>query len=86
MELACGRSPESQLATFGHELQHAVEIADARDVIDARTLAWHYQRIGFRASSRPDTFETEAARDAGLQIRREIVTGAGIARTNYDRD
>ena len=77
IELACGRPPETQLATFGHELQHAVEIARAGDVIDARTLAQHYLRIGFRVSSLFDAFETEAALDTSVQVRREVAAANG---------
>jgi len=85
VELACGRPQIDQLATLGHELLHAVEIADAAGVIDARTLAAHYSKIGFRVeiSSLSEAYETSAARDVSNQIRRELFATA--ARTSHDR-
>lgn len=85
VEIACGRSRIVQLAAFAHELQHAVEIADAGEVVDARTLASHYSRIGMRTSVGPaaDTFETISARDISVQVRRELL--GTLARTTHDQ-
>src|SRR5256885_2292884 len=41
VELACPRVRSEQIATLGHELHHAVEIADAPAVIGPRSLAQH---------------------------------------------
>ena len=83
VELACGRMDLLQMATLGHELQHVVEIADQPSIVDARSLAAHYERIGVRTSSMTGnrTFETAAARDAGAQVRRELLVKA-IRSTN----
>ncbi|MGH9313969.1 MAG: hypothetical protein ACRD1S_12335, partial [Vicinamibacterales bacterium] len=60
------------LATIGHELQHAVEIAGAVDVRDARSMGSFYQRIG--VSRRAQTsFDTDAAREAGSRVRSELL-------------
>jgi hypothetical protein len=73
IELACPRSARVQSVTLGHELQHAVEIADAPEVVSARTLERFYSGIGI-----PDgdpgrrTFETAAARAVGERVRREL--------------
>src|SRR5262249_36590775 len=63
VELPCARSRGDQLVALAHELQHAVEIADAAHVVDSRSLAAHYARIGVRTSAAggAETFETEAA-------------------------
>ena len=51
------------MATLGHELLHAVEIAGEPSIVDALT--------GDAAGRR--TFETEAAADAGQRVRRELL-------------
>jgi hypothetical protein len=78
IELACGRPRLSQMATLGHELYHALEIADEPSIVDARTLAAFYGRIGRRTEAwgGRQTFETEAAADAGLRARRELLTNS----------
>jgi hypothetical protein len=89
IELACGRSRLVQMATLAHELHHAVEIADAPAIVDARSLSAHYSRIGIRMSADPtsEMFETVAARETAAETRREILTGtARITRTVHDRD
>jgi hypothetical protein len=82
VELACGRLDYLQMATLGHELRHVVEIADEPSIVDARSLANHYERIGVRTSSMTGnkTFETSAAREAGVQVRRELL--AKVRSTN----
>lgn len=68
-------SRERQIAIIAHELRHAIEIADAPDVVDSESMAREYQRIGF-ASSLPIaerlTFDSQAAIDAGVQVLREL--------------
>jgi|WetSurMetagenome_2_1015567.scaffolds.fasta_scaffold522801_1 hypothetical protein len=56
---------------LGHELQHVVEIAAARDVRDDEGMRALFKRIGWR-SRQPDAWETEAAIDAGRRVDREI--------------
>jgi hypothetical protein len=74
VELSCTRPIVAQAATLAHELRHALEIADAPWVVGTETLETYYARIGFRLDSigSPMRFETMAARDAGLQVRREL--------------
>ena len=74
---AGGRLRPVQIATLAHELQHAVEIAGAPAVVDTRTLADHYGRIGMRTSHTQglETFETRAAITMGALARREIMMG-----------
>lgn len=78
IELACGRPRLTQMGTLGHELYHAVEIAEEPSVVDARTLAALYTRIGRRTDywGGRMMFETEAAADAGLRVRRELFTNS----------
>jgi hypothetical protein len=53
-------SPTERIAFFGHELQHALEIAAAPGVRDAAGLRQLYRRIGWESGR--DRFETDAAR------------------------
>ena len=78
IELACARPRLSQMATLGHELYHAVEIADEPSIVDAHTLAAFYLRVGRRTDAwgGRQTFETEGAADAGLRARRELLTNS----------
>jgi len=81
VELACGRAYLTQLVTLAHELQHAVEIAEAPAVFDARTLAAHYEQIGQRMSRSAgrQTFETRGAGDTATQVRRELLSQVNSA-------
>ena len=75
IEIACGRSRLAQMSTLGHELHHALEIAEEPSVIDARSLAAFYERIGRKTGDWGGrlTFETDAAANAGLRARRELL-------------
>jgi hypothetical protein len=76
IELACGRTDLVQMATLGHELFHALEIAEEPSVVSADTLADLYSRIGIKTgdSAGVRTFETEAAAAAGLRARRQLLS------------
>jgi hypothetical protein len=59
---------------LGHELQHAVEIAESPSATDNAGVASLYQRIGFRSGGmRGDCFDTAAAILAGRMIEREVL-------------
>jgi hypothetical protein len=74
IELACGRLAVVQMATLGHELFHATEIAAEPTVVDAQSLAALYTRIGIQTGGKAGrrTFETAAAAAAGERTRREL--------------
>ena len=76
IELACGESALVQTAILAHELFHVVEIAREPSVVDSRTLAAFYERIGIEASGSPwrRMFETDEAVDAGRRARRQLLT------------
>ena len=67
------------MVALGHELRHAVEIADAPSIVDAHTLSAHYAVIGTCMNYDPDreTFETRAAGAAAAQARLEL-TGRAV--------
>jgi hypothetical protein len=69
------KSPEqwhTQVATLAHELQHAVEIADAPSVRSQTALAQHYRQAGIMVAANPYVFDTRAARETGLRVQREL--------------
>jgi hypothetical protein len=58
---------------IGHELRHAVEIADTPSLVDQRSMAAFYTEVGVRrAGPSRDTFDTTAAVEAGTRIRYEV--------------
>jgi len=61
---------EDAVAVLGHELQHAVEVAEALDVSDQDGLAKLYQRIGIRGGEH--VYDTVAAQQMGKTVRREL--------------
>ena len=75
-------TPREMLAIIGHELRHALEIADAREVRDDQSMIELYRRIGVSRDARSH-FETIAARAAGSQVRAEL--GGGQLRTRNER-
>ena len=68
-----------QIALIGHELQHAVEIANAPNVVDASSLAQEYARIGYlNPRLGPGVaFDSDAAVEAGYQVLRQL-SGAAV--------
>jgi hypothetical protein len=61
------------LAAVGHELEHAREVADEPSVVDAKSFAARYSRIGFRLNiDGKEVWETQRAYDIGARIHREL--------------
>ena len=60
------------VALLGHELQHAVEVAEARDVTSPADLRVLYRRVGIQTG--PDRYDSIAARRAGYDVLREEAT------------
>ena len=66
-----GRGSIDTMATVGHELQHALEVATQPNVRDLASFAALYVRIGDQPL-RSDRFDTAAAREAGRRVRNEM--------------
>jgi hypothetical protein len=64
-------SPSDVIAVLGHELRHAVEVAEAMDVVDAPGLAALYRRIGIDRGN--NLFDTLAAQEAGHRVLKELL-------------
>jgi hypothetical protein len=46
IRVGAGRTKDQQLATLGHEMQHAVIVADAASVVDSASLRREFERVG----------------------------------------
>ena len=66
-------SPSERIAALGHELFHALEVANAPEVKDARSFVKLYRRIGWESTK--DRFETQGARDMSDRIRKYLDRG-----------
>jgi hypothetical protein len=65
-------SATEAIALIGHEMQHALEVADAPLVRDSSALIALYQRIG-HSSGGEHVYDTDAAQVAGRRVRRELI-------------
>lgn len=63
--------PKEMVALLAHELQHAIEVADAPDIRDLESFREYYERYGSH-DSRRDTFDSRAARETGRRVRDEL--------------
>jgi len=73
------QASDQMIATLAHELQHAVEVIEDETVSDQRSLQELYKRIGRQSYSGVTTgWETVAAQETGLRVRRELVSAAAV--------
>jgi len=72
--IACARATRERVAILGHELQHAIEIAEAPSIVDQESLAAQYKRIGFMSDGfMPGSgFDTNAAIETGRRVWAEL--------------
>ncbi|MEZ5419613.1 MAG: hypothetical protein R2708_20020 [Vicinamibacterales bacterium] len=73
ISLRPGLRQADAIGLIAHELQHAVEVVDAPDVISSDTLDALYRRIGERGSSVRAHWDTPAAVTAGEIARMEAL-------------
>ena len=68
------RSAVQQLGMIGHELQHAVEVADRLDIVDDESLFREYMRIGYLSglTAGGTLVDTRAASEAGWRVSQEL--------------
>ena len=64
---------DGAVALLGHELQHAVEIADDPAVRDEASYTGLYRTIGYPSCMRKRCYDTENAVDAGRRVLREML-------------
>ena len=71
VQLRADLTPDETIALIGHELRHALEVADARDVRDEASLIELYQRIG-NTGGGSHSYDTVAAQTTGRVVRSEL--------------
>jgi len=64
-------APAETIAVIGHELRHAVEVAEATTVVDEPGLAALYRRIGVDHGH--NLFDTLEAQETGRRVLKELV-------------
>ena len=72
VQIAPGLSPDETISLIGHELRHALEVAEARDVRTENDLIALYKRIGDRTSGAVHRYDTAAARSTGRRVQHEL--------------
>ena len=70
-QVLMGRPGADMMSVVGHELQHALEVAMHENVRDDRAFQLLYAQIGDNPT-RPDRYDTAAAREAGRRVRQEM--------------
>jgi hypothetical protein len=78
-------SPDNLIELLGHELQHAVEIAQASEVRNHDAMLALYNRIGIRRNG-PHHFETSLARETSIRVRSEIGRRPSAAAFRVEED
>jgi hypothetical protein len=72
-----GQHNNQMIVALAHELQHAVEVLQDESVSDQRSLQELYKRIGRPSHSGVGAaWETIAAQEMGLRVRRELLSAA----------
>ena len=65
------------IAIIAHELQHAVEVANAPEVLDDRSLALLFERAHLQFGCAGECFETQAAIDVEYTVIAELKAAKG---------
>jgi hypothetical protein len=63
---------DTAISTLGHELQHALEVANAPEIVSLQSLERYYAQFGDISRAEANGWDTEAARAAGEDVRREL--------------
>jgi len=63
------------IALLAHELQHAIEVADAPEIRDLDSFRQHFEQHGFR-NQHLQTLDSRVARETGRRVRAELATTA----------
>lgn len=60
------------VAALGHELQHAIEVANEPSIVDDKSLNAFYREHGISTSVHRNNWDTEAAQLVAREIRRDL--------------
>ncbi len=73
---------DTLISALGHELQHALEVAEAPSVVDPTSLQAYYEKHGLPTAQHINGWDSLAARVIGDHVRRELAgmrTGRVVA-------
>jgi len=71
IQIARRGAPTDAIAVLGHELRHAIEVAEEPGIFDNDSLIAFYRRIGIDRGNHE--FDTVEAQETGKRVRRELV-------------
>jgi hypothetical protein len=74
------------IAALGHELHHALEVANEPSIVSPGTLNDYYRRHGIMMRTQNNGWDTEAARIVGDDVRRDLGGTAAAIETIHDFD
>jgi hypothetical protein len=78
-------STDLLIATLGHELQHALEIAREPSIVSTDTLIHYYAKHGLSMKVHDNGWDTLAARQTGDDVRRELASrGSRVVESTQD--
>lgn len=63
---------DSLIAALGHELQHALEVAEAPSIVDTASLQAYYEQNGISTAKHFNGWDSVAARVVGDDVRKEL--------------
>jgi hypothetical protein len=72
IQIAAAPRGNELIALVGHELQHALEVAESPGVRDEASLIALYEAIG-HGTQGPHRYDTMAAQNAGRKVRLELI-------------
>jgi len=70
---------DALVSVLGHELQHALEVASSPSIVDESSLEAYYRKHGISVRAHSSGWDTQAARDAGDLVRKELATSPARA-------
>ena len=70
IQIARRGTPNDSIAVLGHELRHAIEVADEPEVLDTNSLIALYRRIGIDRGQ--NEYDTVAAQETGRRVLKEL--------------
>jgi len=76
---------KTAIAALGHELQHVLEVIANPSIVDSTSLESFYSRHGISMRVSTNSWDSEAARDAGARVRQDLV-GEHTARIETIKD
>lgn len=60
------------VASLAHELQHVIEVGEAKSIVDTKTMSDYYRVAGLEKYAHSEEWDTEAAQRTGEIVRREV--------------